>query len=779
MTTYEWGMSGNSSRYKNRLVVSESAPNYATNQRTVSWSLYLVSYNNTYPAWTLSSTSRRSVTIAGQNWSGSFAFDFRPSSSTKVIFLASGSKVITHNSSGYATISIASSIAADNNAVGSGGGSTSLSLSRISQVPLAPSGLATGSTTTSSVALSWTAPNNMGSSITGYEVQRATNSGFSSGVVSTAFSGTAGTLTGLTAGATYWFRVRAKNARGWGSYSSSTSKTLPMPIPDPPSQVSTPSVGTTTPSSIALLWSAPNNGGATITGYEVQYATNTSFSSGVGTRTFSGTSGTVSGLTPGPTYYLRVRAQNYRGWGPYSNYVWATPALPAPSFNSWAQNSTTGLVASWSAPSTTTGLTGYRLQVARNSGFTESVQNIDLGNVLTSTVTGLAGGRVYYARVAARTSGGVNVYSSSRNVMLILDAGNLDGWSRVGTKPANINYYTAEGLRRGTSGTNQVLWLESLSTASVTLAANTFGIQKTITGLVVAKAYRFQVSGTLDGAPLAKVYKLNIISESAGTPATVTSNTGLPFIEFVADASSVTFQILLAESVSVVGAQDSVERIAFHGIKVLELSTDYPQRLRETVYESNLANHFDIACNSVGASWYVGKDGVTRFRLPGAALPVAAIFSDDTTPGARSYVDIVAGYDTRSTVNRIEATNYGLDAGRVNEENETLIVENAVSQTNYGTHSTYFDMNLWTVAPYDVSFGARLTALLVSHSEPELLISQIIWNAQEDLPLANALEVGDRLTVIYRGTVQDSQIVAINHNITPTRWMVTFDLQSL
>jgi hypothetical protein len=142
-------------------------------------------------------------------------------------------------------------------------------------------------------------------------------------------------------------------------------------------------------------------------------------------------------------------------------------------------------------------------------------------------------------------------------------------------------------------------------------------------------------------------------------------------------------------------------------------------------------------------------------------------------------VDIVAGYDTLSTVNRIEATNYAVDAAGENEANTTVIAEDTTSQTSYGVHSVYFDLNLWTTAPYDESFTNRLAALLAAHSEPELLISGFKWNAQQDLALANALEVGDRLTVKYRGIVQDSQIVALTHTITPTRWMVTFDLQSI
>jgi|GEM_PF-1511038 len=659
-----------------RLSVTVASQNIAANTSVVDWQLLLYCYNGA--SYHLDNTIAWNTKIGGNNYSGTFSFDFR---SSTVKLIASGSTTITHNASGYSTIYSSGFKGVDatsiTNNVTTGGNYT---LPRIPKAPLAPSGLTKGTETTSSVALSWTAPDDMG---------------------------------------------------------------------------------------------------ASITGYQVQYATDAGFTTDLGTQTFASTSGTVTGLTPGPAYYFRVRAENSRGWGPYSTSITGSPALPAPTFSSWAQNDSGGLVGTWTAPGVATGLTGYRLQVARDAGFTVGVQNIDLGNVLTSTVTGLAGGRFYFARVAARTAGGVNTYSASRNTMLVLSAGDLDGWTRVGTKPAEISYYTAEGLRRGVVGSTQALWLESLSTGSVTLATDTYGIEKTVTGLTPTKTYRFEAKASLNGTPLADSYRLSIVSESDGTAETVTASTELPYIEFVADSSSVTFRIMLAEEVTVVGAQESVERVAIHGIKVLELSTDYPQRLRETVFESNLANHFDMACNSVGASWYVAKDGITRFRLPGAALPVAAIFSDDNTPGASSYVDIVAGYDTRSTVNRIEATNYGVDAERVNEENQTVVVEDSESVTAYGTRSVYFDLNLWDESPYDESFDDRLADLLESHSEPELLISQFRWNAQEDTELASALEVGDRLTVIYRGTTQDSQIVAINHDITPTRWMVTIDLQSL
>src|SRR5690606_16953934 len=38
-------------------------------------------------------------------------------------------------------------------------------------------------------------------------------------------------------------------------------------------------------------------------------------------------------------------------------------------------------------------------------------------------------------------------------------------------------------------------------------------------------------------------------------------------------------------------------------------------RQARTVYESSLSNHFTMACNTAGAMWWVGADGVTRFAL--------------------------------------------------------------------------------------------------------------------------------------------------------------------
>lgn len=678
MATYDRALS---SGYVLRLIVTQNSQNVGSNYTTAGWSLRLIKTSGS-GKWA-DGPHYWSVNIGGQTSSGSIAsYDFR--GYTELV-LGSGTKNLSHNSSGYLTASVSGSFN-DNDTwgeLGDGTASGSITFSRIAKVPGAPTGLSAGTTTPSSVALSWTAP--------------------------------------------------------------------------------------------------ADNGGASITGYQVQYATDSGFTTGVGTQTFTGTSNqTVTGLTPGPTYWFRVRAQNSRGYGAYSSSVSKTPALPAPTLTGLTQNASGGLVATWSAPSVTTGLTGYRLQIATNSTFTTDLVNVDLGNVLTYTRTGLAGGRIYYARVAARTAGGVNTYSASRNHLLVLDSGDLDGWTRVGAKPAQISYYTASGLRRGTSGGKQALWLESLSTGSVTLAADTFGIQRVIAGLTVGHAYRFQASGTRSGSPLGDAYRLRVLSEASAAPVTLgTAPTSLGYVEFIADAASVTVQILLAESVAVVGSQDSVERAAFTAIKLLELNTDYPQRLRETVLESDLATHFDLACNSVGASWSVGKDGVTRFLLPGQALPVTAIFSDEVDTEAQSYIDLTAGYDTRAMTNRLTVTNYGVDEAGTNEQNDELIVTSAASITAYGTRSQTLRTNLYGEPPYGDSLTARLAEILDARDQPQLLVSQLRMNAQQDLEMARTLDVGQRILVRFNGIEQDSQIIALAHDLQPTRWMVTLELQPI
>jgi alpha-tubulin suppressor-like RCC1 family protein len=165
------------------------------------------------------------------------------------------------------------------------------------------------------VTLTWTAPANGGSAITDYVVQFSSNGGttwstFNDGVHAT----TGATVTGLTNGHAYAFRVSAKNAKGTGAPSAKSTIT-PRTVPSAPAAPKA-VAGT---KRVTLTWTAPGNGGAAITDYVVQYSKN----GGVTWSTFNDgvhatTGATVTGLVTGTTYVFRVAAKNAAGTGTYS-----------------------------------------------------------------------------------------------------------------------------------------------------------------------------------------------------------------------------------------------------------------------------------------------------------------------------------------------------------------------------------------------------------------------------------------------------------------------------
>ena len=79
-------------------------------------------------------------------------------------------------------------------------------------------------TSTSQLTVTWTAPNDAGSAITGYDVEYSTDgSTWSSTNVTVTLSTRTATITGLSANTAYRVRVRAENARGKGGWSPSTT----------------------------------------------------------------------------------------------------------------------------------------------------------------------------------------------------------------------------------------------------------------------------------------------------------------------------------------------------------------------------------------------------------------------------------------------------------------------------------------------------------------------------------------------------------------------------
>jgi len=188
--------------------------------------------------------------------------------------------------------------------------------------PAAPTIKVGAAVGTGKATITWVAPANNGSAITGFTATAYTAAGVSSGTCTTA-AATALTcsITGLTNGTAYTFKVTAKNANGTSFESPGATATpsatavagVAGKVPATPAAPTVRVGGTVTAKTAAITWVAPANGGSAITGYTVTASTGTG--AVAGTCTSSGTAVTcsIAGLTTGTTYTFTVVATNAVG----------------------------------------------------------------------------------------------------------------------------------------------------------------------------------------------------------------------------------------------------------------------------------------------------------------------------------------------------------------------------------------------------------------------------------------------------------------------------------
>ena len=180
-------------------------------------------------------------------------------------------------------------------------------------VPGPPTGLRAAAGA-NAVTLSWSTPSS-GGTAADYVVQYAVVGGitwrtFADGTG----TATSATVTGLSAGKTYRFRVAATNTVGQGPWSADVLLALGSARPGTPTGLT----AVAGARAATLRWTAPS-GGVVVSDYVVQYAlagaaTWRTFTDGVGTATTV----TVTGLTTGRTYRFRVAAKAGTTTGSFS-----------------------------------------------------------------------------------------------------------------------------------------------------------------------------------------------------------------------------------------------------------------------------------------------------------------------------------------------------------------------------------------------------------------------------------------------------------------------------
>src|SRR6185503_11327611 len=191
--------------------------------------------------------------------------------------------------------------------------------------PSTVTGLSAGAVNSSQINLSWTAAtDNVG--VTGYRVESCQGAGCSNFAQIATPAGTTFSNTGLVAGASYSYRVRAVDAAGnLGGYSNvASATTLTAPDTTPPTAPTGLTATAASTSQINLSWTASTDN-VGVTGYRLERCQGASCTNFAQIATPAGTTFNDTGRTASTAYRYRVRAVdaavNLSG---YSNIASAT-----------------------------------------------------------------------------------------------------------------------------------------------------------------------------------------------------------------------------------------------------------------------------------------------------------------------------------------------------------------------------------------------------------------------------------------------------------------------
>lgn len=285
--------------------------------------------------------------------------------------------------------------------------------------PSPPTGLLAGGPSTSTVILTWKAASD-NAAVASYRLDVSTLSAFEALLPGyadlNAGSALSRTLTGLSAGVSYFARVRAVDVNGLVSGNSVPVAFATLSTPD----VASPTVALTSPVEGALVTGPVLVKAVAADNVEVRQVTFLvdGVSRAVDTAFPYEFTWSNSGVVAG-THTLTARAVDYAGNMASQdrivllNFDGAPPSVPGNP--KWEFPTVSKLLFGWQASTDNVGTAQYQIQVSTNPDFSVFIPGFSgysVGNVTSYSVSGLKAGVTYYGRVrAADANGNVSAFS--------------------------------------------------------------------------------------------------------------------------------------------------------------------------------------------------------------------------------------------------------------------------------------------------------------------------------------------------------------------------------
>ncbi len=376
---------------------------------------------------------------------------------------------------------------------GVGTGPASASSSAVIPNPTVPSAPAIKPATAGvlSVSVSFSAPANNGSALTGFTATCVSSNGGATG----SHSGPSSPLnvTSLTAGKTYTCTVTATNGVGTGPPSAPSNAVVPLA-----SVPGAPTIGTATAGngSVSVTFTAPAaNGGSPITGFTALCTSSNGGAAGSGSGPTSPIS--VSSLTNGKTYTCTVKATNAIGSGPASaaSNAFVPATVPGAPTIGVATPGDGTVVVRFTAPTSNGGspITTYTARCISSNGGAPGSASLLATQI---TVGGLTNGKSYTCSATATNAAGQGGASAATGTFAEGAPAPPTGvTATAGAGQATVSW-VAPANNNGSAVTGYVVTAYIGTVLAATQGFNSTATTQNVTGLTTGTAYSFKVAAT-------------------------------------------------------------------------------------------------------------------------------------------------------------------------------------------------------------------------------------------------------------------------------------------